>query len=177
MRDDPGTLLVELSAQPDLVAEHRQRPAAAGELTLLAGGLWVLRNLYENASPGAAMAGAVVVDTGRWFGSKYNATVPKTELIVTTSVSSHERYYAQVSSAYYTTQSDWGLYARNAQLLPVKGACDENCRIFPAGSAVCRGRRLRAKKRPELRKRTEFALHSRQPPGRRRVVAAVAGQR
>ena len=41
-------------------------------------------------------------------------------LIVTTSVSSHERYYAQTSSAYYTTQSDWGLYARNA-LLPVKG--------------------------------------------------------
>ena len=119
--DRPGTLLVELSAQPVQFTEHRQRPAAAGELTLLAGGLWVLRNLYENASPGAAMmAGAVVVDTGRWFGSKYNATVPKTELIVTTSVSSHERYYAQTSSAYYTTQSDWGLYARNA-LLPVKG--------------------------------------------------------
>ena len=62
------------------------------------------------------------VDGVRWFGSKASggAFVPKTELIVTTSVSSHERYYAQTSSAYYTTQSDWGLYARNA-VLPLKG--------------------------------------------------------
>lgn len=119
----PGTLLVELSAQPVQFSANRQRPAAAGELTLLAGGLWVLRNLYENASPGAAMmAGAVAIDAGRWFGAKISggALVPQTELIVTTSISSHERYYAQTSAAYYTTQSDWGLYARNA-LLPVKG--------------------------------------------------------
>lgn len=119
----PGTLLVELSAQPVQFAENRQRPAAAGELSLIAGGLWVLRNIYENVSPGAAMiAGTAAVDGVRWFGSKASggAFVPKTELIVTTSVSSHERYYAQTSSAYYTTQSDWGLYARNA-VLPLKG--------------------------------------------------------
>jgi len=119
----PGTLLVELSAQPVQFAENRQRPAAAGELSLIAGCLWVLRNIYENVSPGAAMiAGTAAVDGVRWFGSKASggAFVPKTELIVTTSVSSHERYYAQTSSAYYTTQSDWGLYARNA-VLPLKG--------------------------------------------------------
>lgn len=119
----PGTLLVEISAQAVQFSERRQRPAAAGELTLLAGGLWVLRNLYENVSPGAAMVGSTLaVDGSRWFGSRngMGLTVPKTELIVTASISNHERYFAQTSTAYYTTQTDWGLYAGNS-LLPLKG--------------------------------------------------------
>ena len=119
--DRPGTLQVEVSANPLRFSSGRQKPHAAGELTMLTGGLWVLRNLYSNVSPGAAMmGGAVAVDAANWFGSKYASSVPQSELIVTTSVSSAERYYAQSSSAYYTTDSDWGLYARNA-VLPVKG--------------------------------------------------------
>lgn len=119
----PGTLLVEVSAQAVQFSENRQRPAAAGELTLLAGGLWVLRNLYENVSPGAAMiGGTLAVDGSRWFGSKSDKglSVPKTELIVTANISNREQYFAQTSSAYYTTQSDWGLYAGNS-VLPLKG--------------------------------------------------------
>lgn len=119
----PGTLLVEVAAQPVQFSEKRQRPAAAGGLTLLTGGLWVLRNIYENVSPGAAMmSAAVVVDGGRWFGSKYSIspTVPKTELIVTARISNHERYLAQTSNAYYTTQNDWGLYAGNTAV-PLMG--------------------------------------------------------
>ncbi|MGI6408201.1 MAG: hypothetical protein ACOX0Y_05765 [Thiopseudomonas sp.] len=118
-----GTLLVEVSAQAVQFSEKRQRPAAAGELTLLAGGLWVLRNVYENVSPGAAMiGGTLAVDGSRWFGSQYGKglTVPKTELIVTASISSREQYLAQTSAAYYTTQTDWGLYATNSAL-PLKG--------------------------------------------------------
>lgn len=81
----------------------------------------MLRNLYSNVSPGAAMmGGAVALDAANWFGSRYAADVPQSELIVTTSVSSDERYYAQTSTAYYTTDADWGLYARSA-VLPVKG--------------------------------------------------------
>ena len=119
--DRPGTLLVEVSANPLRFSQGRQKPRAAGELTTLAGGLWVLRNLYSNVSPGAAMmGGAVALDAANWFGSRYAAEVPQSELIVTTSVSSDERYYAQTSTAYYTTDADWGLYARSA-VLPVKG--------------------------------------------------------
>lgn len=123
----PGTLLVEVSAQAVHFSEKRPRPAAAGQLTLLTGGLWVLRNIYENVSPGAAMiSGTLAVDGGRWFGSKYGKglTVPKTELIVTASISSREQYLAQTSSAYYTTQTDLGLYAarNNTSIaLPLKG--------------------------------------------------------
>ena len=123
----PGTLLVEVSAQAVQFSEKRRPPAAAGELTLLAGGLWVLRNLYENVSPGAAMiGGTLAVDGGRWFGSKYGMgrTVPKTELIVTANISNHEQYLAQTSSAYYTTETDLGLYAARTNTsiaLPLKG--------------------------------------------------------
>lgn len=119
----PGTLLVDVSAQPIQFSESRARPTAAGELTLIAGGLWVLRDIYEKVSPGAAvMAGAVALDASRWFGAKYSMdkTVPKTELLVTTNISSADRIFAQTTDAYYTTQSDWGLYARSV-LIPVKG--------------------------------------------------------
>ncbi len=122
--DHPGTLLVDVSATPVLFSRSRLQGKHVGRWTVLSGGLWVLREIYDEVSPGAAMmAGAVTLDAMAWFRSEFaSGPTPQTELIVTASVSSAERYYAQVSAAYYTTDSDWELYNSPAPALPMKEA-------------------------------------------------------
>lgn len=108
-----GVLTVEVKANPVRFSEHSKRTPVVGETTMLAGGLWVLRNLYRNSSPGSAMmGGAVAYDVTRLLNSKNAAgPTPKTELVVTASVSDDNRYYANVSNVYYTTETDWHNYA------------------------------------------------------------------
>lgn len=130
--DRMGTLVVDVSATPVVFSRNRPQYHADASVTMLAGGLWVLRNIYENTSPGAAMmAGAIVIDANKWLKSKFaSGATPQTELIVTASVSSSDRYYAQTTSSYYTSHSDQSLYAQvppalpawPAVILPLKGS-------------------------------------------------------
>lgn len=120
----PDTLTVDVSAEPLRFSKGRRQYKTTGSLTALTGGLWVLRNIYENVSPGAAMVtAAATVDTTQWLRSEFaSGPTPQTEIIVTTSVSSADRYYAQNSSAYYTTDSDWSLYDSWPSVnIPLKG--------------------------------------------------------
>lgn len=117
----PDTLTVEVSAVPLRFSEDRLQGKYAGSATVLTGGLWVLRNVYENVSPGAAMmGGALAVDAGYWLRSEYaRGATPSTELVVSVSVYNGDRYLAQTNNTYYTSEDNWNLYA-NA-VLPVKG--------------------------------------------------------
>lgn len=131
-----GTLLVEVSANPVQFSEDRRyQETFLGSRTLgasmLAGGLLavykVSDNIYGSISKSGAVAGAIIGVSALsealefYYDKQGRHVVPKTELVVTTSVSTADRYLAQVSSAYYTTQTDWGLYARNVSI-PLKGA-------------------------------------------------------
>lgn len=120
--DHPGTLQVDVSAAPLQFSKDRLQGKYAGGATTLAGGLWVLRNIYNNVSPGAAMmATTLTIDAANWLGAEYaSGPTPRTELLVTVSVYSSERYYAQTNNAYYTSDDNWGLYAQYTAL-PVKG--------------------------------------------------------
>lgn len=117
-----GALQLEVSATPVQFSRDRLQGRYAGGATTLAGGLWVLRNIYSNVSPGAGMmAGALAIDATDWLRSEYaNGPTPRTELLVNVSVYNSERYFAQTNNAYYTSDDNWGLYAQNV-LLPVKG--------------------------------------------------------
>lgn len=122
--DRPGTLVVDVSATPVLFSRDRLQGKTIGRWTALTGGLWALHEIYDDVSPGAAMiAGAVTLDAMEWFRSEVaSGPTPQTELIITASVSNDERYYAQVSATYYTTDSDWELYNGPAPALRVKEA-------------------------------------------------------
>lgn len=119
------TLTVEVSAEPLRFSRNRLQYKTTGGLTALAGGLWVLRNIYENVSPGAAMVtAAVAADSAHWLRSEFaSGPTPRTEIVVTASVSSADRYYMQSTSAYYTSDADFSLYENwPTSALPVKGA-------------------------------------------------------
>lgn len=107
------TLTVDVKADPVRFTKNPNRTPVVGEATTLAGGLWVIRNIYRNTSPGAAMmAGTVSYDIYNYLNSEYaSGPTPKTELVVTASVSDSDRYYANSTNVYYTTDTEWHNYA------------------------------------------------------------------
>lgn len=111
--NNPHTLTVDVKASPVRFSEHAKRSPNIGEGTTLAGGLWVLRNIYKHGSAGAAMmGGAASYDIYNYINSENAAgKTPKTELLVTATVSDNNRYYANSSNIYYTTDNDWYNYA------------------------------------------------------------------
>lgn len=112
-RDSGGVLVVDVNAEPVRFSPNRLQYRYVGTATTLTSGLWVLRNIYRNVSPGAAMVTAAVgLDAAQWYHAEFaKGPTPEIELVVNTSVSDRDRYYAQVSNAYYTVDPEWRLYA------------------------------------------------------------------
>lgn len=108
-----GVLVVEVNAEPVRFSPNRVQYRYVGSATTLTSGLWVLRDIYRNISPGAAMVTAAVgLDAAEWLHTEFaRGPTPEIELVVNTTVSDQYRYYAQVSSAYYTVDPEWQLYA------------------------------------------------------------------
>lgn len=112
-RDSGGVLVVDVNAESVRFSPNRLQYRYVGTATTLTSGLWVLRNIYRNVSPGAAMVTAAVgLDAAQWYHAEFaKGPTPEIELVVNTSVSDRDRYYAQVSNAYYTVDPEWRLYA------------------------------------------------------------------
>lgn len=128
----PGTLTVQVSAEALLFSPGRkQGRALIGAPTLLAAGLWTVGEAVTmapgDAAGAVALGGLALTEAHQWFASeRASGPTPRTEVIVTTQVTSSERYMAQVTSAYYTTETDYRLYAqgqenRDSFALPVRG--------------------------------------------------------
>lgn len=113
---------LEVAVKTDYVtwAKRAHRDPVLGEITTLTGGLWVLRNIYRHGSPGAAMMGAAILaDAYFAANSKYAKGLrPKHELVVSVSVSDNDRYYANSTNVYYTTEKDFKNYAVRPAPLP-----------------------------------------------------------
>lgn len=119
--DSSSTFKVHIETQ--VVAFNAPRTAYTmnGVPTLLAAGLWGVGSfLTMDASSAAELthrsAGTVVglagaTDAYTWFRSEYaSGDIPKTEIIVTASVSDSTRYLARSTSTYYVNEVDAALY-------------------------------------------------------------------
>jgi hypothetical protein len=108
-----GTLVLDVSTDYVRWADRAKRDPIMGEISAITGGLWVLRNIYRNVSPGAAMAAtAISADAYFAYNSKFaKGARPKHELVVSVSASDSNRYYANTTNVYYTTEKDFHNYA------------------------------------------------------------------
>ena len=111
------------------------KPQFTGAPTLLALGVWTVMPVAGRAlasgwtlssalraTAGAATIAAGGVDAYDWFGSKYAGNIPKTEIIVTVSVSDTADYLARTTNVYYVNDSDQALYlSRSAPTIYVVG--------------------------------------------------------
>lgn len=103
-----GSLKVDIDVKALTFAPDRKQARYIGTPTAIATGVWAL----TVANPAAGAVGlAAGIDAHDRFLSKYSSGgTPKTELIVTVSVSDQYRYYARNSSAYYVMDEDRTLY-------------------------------------------------------------------
>ena len=105
-----GALKIDLDVQAVTFSANRPQYRYFGEHAVLGAGVWVLSEI-EPPALGVVTAAAGAYDAYSWFNSQFApGPTPKTEIIVTVSVSDPYRYYARTSSAYYVSDSDRVLY-------------------------------------------------------------------
>jgi hypothetical protein len=107
-RSPAGSLRVDLDVQALTFAADRPQYRNHGQLASLGAGIWTTRDApvkLEVASSGGAL------DTrDTWNAQFAPGETPKTEVIVTVSVSDQYRYVARNTSAYYVADTDRMLY-------------------------------------------------------------------
>ncbi|MET3131884.1 hypothetical protein AAKU55_002152 [Oxalobacteraceae bacterium GrIS 1.11] len=93
LRVDIDTQVLEFSAR---------RPQYTGQRSTLVDGAWTISG---------SQATQADTDTFSWFHAVFGSgETPKTEIVVTISISDERRYYARTSAVYYVTDSDRQLY-------------------------------------------------------------------
>jgi hypothetical protein len=106
-----GALRVDIDTQVVAFAPDRPQYRFSGERSSLAVGAWAITGV-QHTVPWMATVGIFGEDAYAWFRSGFaSGATPKTEIIVTISVSDEQRYLARSTSVYYVTDSDRSLYA------------------------------------------------------------------
>ena len=109
-RSPAGSLKVDMDVQAVTFSANRPQYRYHGERAILGAGVWLLSEIEAPAVAALAVAGGAW-DSYDWFNAQFApGATPKTEIIVTVSVSDQFRYVARNTSAYYVADSDRILY-------------------------------------------------------------------
>jgi hypothetical protein len=109
-RSPAGSLKVDMDVQAVTFTADRPQYRYHGDKSILAGGVWVLSEIEAGPIFNIA-AGAGALDSYQWFNAQFApGDTPRTEIIVTVSVSDQYRYVARSTSAYYVADTDRMLY-------------------------------------------------------------------
>jgi len=107
-RSPAGSLRIDLDVQAVTFTPNRPQYRYHGEAAILGAGVWALT---EVEFPVAIVGAAGGYDAYNWFNAQFApGSTPKTEIIVTASVTDQYRYVARNTSAYYVADSDRILY-------------------------------------------------------------------
>jgi hypothetical protein len=109
-RSPAGSLKIDMDVQAVTFTANRPQYRYHGERAVLGTGVWLLSEIEAPAVAALAVAGGAW-DSYDWFNAQFApGATPKTEIIVTVSVSDQFRYVARNTSAYYVADSDRILY-------------------------------------------------------------------
>jgi hypothetical protein len=109
-RTPAGSLKVDLDVHAVTFTADRPQYRYHGERAILGAGVWLLSEIEAPVLLNVA-AGAGALDAHDWFNAQFApGATPKTEIIITVSVSDQYRYVARSTSAYYVADTDRVLY-------------------------------------------------------------------
>jgi len=110
LKSPAGALIVEVDTQVVSFSPNRPQYRHVGTASALTAGVWALH--VGEATAGAVLATTVMAtDAYAWFRSEFaSGATPRTEIIVTTSVSDSHQYLSRSTSVYYVTDTDKLLY-------------------------------------------------------------------
>ncbi|XLZ71241.1 hypothetical protein ABT364_04555 [Massilia sp. SR12] len=117
-RSPAGALQLGLDVQAVTFTPTRAQALPVGAATALATGVWVLSEhnpISSSVSKIGRFARTVgigaAIDAYKWYDSENaSGSTPRTELIITASISDQYRYYARASNTYYVADGDRALY-------------------------------------------------------------------
>jgi hypothetical protein len=109
-RSPAGSLKVDLDVQTLTFGDDRQQYRYHGQLTALAAGIWAMRKTDAPVELEVAAAAGALDSRDTMNAQFAPGPTPRTEIIVTVSVSDQYRYVARNTSAYYVADSDRVLY-------------------------------------------------------------------
>lgn len=109
-RSPAGSLKVDLDVQALTFSADRPQYRAHGQVATLASGIWTVRQSEAPVTLEVSAASGPL-DTRDAAGAQFApGQTPRTEIIVTVSVSDQYRYVARNTSAYYVADTDRVLY-------------------------------------------------------------------
>lgn len=109
-KNPDGALTIDIDTQVVEFSPNRPQYKFTGEHSALAAGAWVITGI-DHTNPWLATVAIAGHDAYSWFHAQFApGATPKTEIIVTVSVSDAQRYIARSTSVYYVTDSDRSLY-------------------------------------------------------------------
>lgn len=118
LKGPAGALSVDVDTQAVRFSSDRPQYKHIGLATALTTGVWALRDVNLNKVGkvlGAGVAVAAAADSYAWFKSEFaTGETPRTEIIVTTSVSDANQYLARSTSIYYVADADSQMYVYEA---------------------------------------------------------------
>jgi len=110
-KNPAGSLRIDIDVQAVTFTADRPQYRYHGQAATLGAGVWALT---EVEFPVAVVGAAGGYDAYNWFNAQFApGATPKTEIIVTASVSDQYRYVARNTSAYYVADTDRILYGIN----------------------------------------------------------------
>ncbi len=111
MKQPAGALSVEVDTQVVGFSPNRPQYPHAGTATALATGIWALHDVGKATAGAALYATVAAADAYGWFRSEFaTGETPRTEIVVTTSVSDGNQFLSRATSVYYVADSDKALY-------------------------------------------------------------------
>ena len=109
-KNGDGAVTIDIDTQVIEFSPKRPQYKFTGERSALAAGAWVITGV-EHSNAWLATVAIAGHDAYSWFHSQFApGPTPKTEIIITVSVSDAQRYIARSTSVYYVTDSDRSLY-------------------------------------------------------------------
>jgi len=123
-RTPAGALQINLDIQAVTFAPNRKQAATVGMATAIATGVWVLAERIGNPIGkvgrfGMAVGAGAGIDAYEWYSSEYaSGPTPRTEIIITASVTDEHRYIARASNTYYVADADRTLYGVRNESAP-----------------------------------------------------------
>jgi hypothetical protein len=108
---EPGAnLIADIDVQPIGFSANRPQYRYAGVATEIGPGVWALRDV-STVRPSDPKTTPPTLDALHWFRSEFaSGKTPKTEILVTVTIASKDRYLARASNAYYISDEDRPLY-------------------------------------------------------------------
>jgi hypothetical protein len=132
----PGSVEMDIDIQPIKFTSNRPQYRYAGVASELGQGVWALRDVADmNPTDSSLSPSPPLTNTDTWFRSQFaSGQTPRSEIVVTLSLSDARNYMARSTNVYYVADSDAQLY--DQEICSIIRPCQQGKKTDPKVQAM-----------------------------------------